>query len=81
MAPPPASDPKGRAALSDVPQAHLRPAFEGRAAAGFEAIAAVDASFDPESFASGARAAYTMIVEAFAKGDLAALRPLLADKV
>ena len=81
MEAPPASDPNARPSLSDVPQSHLRPAFEGRAAAGLEAIAAVDASFDPESFTSGARTAYTMIVEAFAKGDLAALRPLLADKV
>ncbi|SDM18505.1 Tim44/TimA family putative adaptor protein [Maricaulis salignorans] len=81
MEAPPASDPNARPSLSDVPQSHLRPAFEGRAAAGLEAIAAVDPGFDPESFTSGARAAYTMIVEAFAKGDLAALRPLLADKV
>lgn len=81
MEAPPASDPKARSVLSDTPQTHLRPAFEGRAAAGLEAIAAADNRFDPDSFVTGAQAAYTMIVEAFAKGDLEALRPLLADKV
>jgi len=81
MEAPPATDPNTRPSLSDVPQTRLRPAFEGRAAAGLEAIAAVDPRFDPESFLTGARTAYQMIVEAFAKGDLAALRPLLADKV
>lgn len=81
MEAPPEQDPKARGVLSDAPQTHLRPAFEGRAAAGLEAIAAADPRFDPTSFVTGAQAAYTMIVEAFAKGDLAALRPLLADKV
>lgn len=81
MEAPPAQDPKGRPVLSDAPQSRLRPAFEGRAAAGLEAIAAADVRFDPDSFVTGAQAAYKMIVEAFAKGDLAALRPLLADKV
>lgn len=81
MEAPPAPEAKARSVLSDAPQTHLRPAFEGRAAAGLEAIAAADARFDPASFVTGAQAAYKMIVEAFAKGDLAALRPLLADKV
>ncbi|WP_417481251.1 Tim44/TimA family putative adaptor protein [Maricaulis sp.] len=81
MEAPPASDPNGRPSLSGVPQPHLRPAFEGRAAAGLEAIAAVDPRFNPETFLTGARTAYQMVVEAFAKGDLGALRPLLADKV
>lgn len=61
--------------------AHLRPAFEGPAAAGLEAIARADSRFDPHSFLDGARKAYEMIVEAFAKGDREALKPLLADPV
>lgn len=81
MEAPPATESQARSVLSDAPQAHLRPAFEGRAAAGLEAIAAADVRFDPTGFITGAQAAYTMIVEAFARGDLDALRPLLADKV
>jgi predicted lipid-binding transport protein (Tim44 family) len=51
------------------------------AAAGFDAIAAVAASFAPDSFLSGARTAYEMIVGAFAAGDLPTLRRLLAPEV
>jgi predicted lipid-binding transport protein (Tim44 family) len=47
------------------------------AAAEVAAIRAVDPSFDPIGFTAGARAAFSTIVEAFAKGDSAALRPLL----
>jgi predicted lipid-binding transport protein (Tim44 family) len=50
-------------------------------AAGFDAIAAADASFAPDSFLSGARTAYEMIVGAFAAGDLSTLRRLLAPEV
>jgi predicted lipid-binding transport protein (Tim44 family) len=41
----------------------------------------VDRSFNPEEFLQGARAAFTMIVEAFARGEKDALRPLLAPDV
>jgi predicted lipid-binding transport protein (Tim44 family) len=44
---------------------------------GIAAIRAADPSFEPISFAGGARAAFTTIVEAFAKGDVETLRPLL----
>ena len=50
-------------------------------AAGFDAIAGADPSFTPDSFVSGARAAYEMIVVAFAAGDLSTLRRLLAPDV
>jgi predicted lipid-binding transport protein (Tim44 family) len=50
-------------------------------AAGFDAIAAVDPSFAPDSFLTGARTAYEMIVGAFAAGDLSTLRRLLAPEV
>lgn len=49
--------------------------------AGVAAIKRVDPSFDPDHFLQGARAAFAMIVEAYAKGDQAALRPLLANEV
>lgn len=49
------------------------------AGAGIEAIRDADRSFDPQGFAGGARAAFEMIVGAFAKGDLVSLRPLLDD--
>ena len=56
-------------------QARIAPA----AASGVDAIRNADRSFDPQGFAGGARAAFEMIVGAFAKGDLPALRPLLDD--
>jgi predicted lipid-binding transport protein (Tim44 family) len=40
-----------------------------------------DAAFSPDSFLSGAAAAFEMIVGAFASGDEATLRPLLSDEV
>jgi len=50
-------------------------------AAGFDAISRADPSFAPAGFLSGARAAYEMIVAAFAAGDLATLARLLAPEV
>jgi predicted lipid-binding transport protein (Tim44 family) len=45
------------------------------------AIAAADRSFDPDAFLQGARAAYEMVVTAFAEGDRKALRQLLSREV
>jgi len=45
------------------------------------AIARIDRSFDAEAFLGGARAAYEMIVTAYADGDRAALKPLLSAEV
>jgi predicted lipid-binding transport protein (Tim44 family) len=50
-------------------------------AAGLDAIAAHDSSFDPRHFISGARSAYEMIVLAFANGDRRALKDLLSGEV
>lgn len=50
-------------------------------AAGLDAIAAQDSSFDPRHFISGARGAYEMIVLAFANGDRRALKDLLSGDV
>jgi predicted lipid-binding transport protein (Tim44 family) len=50
-------------------------------AAGLDAIAAADSSFDAKHFIAGARAAYEMIVTAFAGGDRRQLRNLLSREV
>lgn len=49
--------------------------------AGLTQIRLADGNFEPDTFLSGARMAFEMIVEAYAKGDSAALQPLLADDV
>ena len=48
---------------------------------GLDAIAALDSSFDPRHFISGARSAYEMIVLAFANGDRRSLKDLLSSEV
>lgn len=48
-------------------------------AAGLTQIRIADPSFDAGQFAQGARRAFAMIVEAYAKGDTGTLRPLLSD--
>jgi len=50
-------------------------------ATGLDAIAGADPSFSPDSFLSGARSAYEMIVIAFAAGDRKTLDNLLAPDV
>jgi predicted lipid-binding transport protein (Tim44 family) len=50
-------------------------------AAGLERIRSADPGFDPAHFIEGARAAFEMIVAAFAAGEKDRLRPLLADEV
>jgi predicted lipid-binding transport protein (Tim44 family) len=50
-------------------------------ARGLQQIHQADPGFDEAGFVGGARAAFEMIVTAFAKGDLDQLRPLLADEV
>ncbi|MBL8839675.1 MAG: Tim44 domain-containing protein [Alphaproteobacteria bacterium] len=49
--------------------------------AGIAQIRAADPSFDPRGFVAGAKSAFEMIVQAFAQGDTATLRPLLSDDV
>jgi len=50
-------------------------------AAGLDAIANADPNFDAKHFLTGARAAYEMIVTAFAEGDRRTLKNLLAREV
>lgn len=68
-APQPAED----RAIADVPDDGLKAALTE--------IRGRDPSFDLDGFLQGGRAAFTMIVEAFGKGDRATLRPLIADGV
>jgi predicted lipid-binding transport protein (Tim44 family) len=56
-------------------------AFSGPAGEGLVAIAKADRNFDPIRFREGAKQAYTMIVEAYARGDRETLEPLLSERV
>jgi predicted lipid-binding transport protein (Tim44 family) len=62
-----------------------RPASSDRPAdplaGGLLDIQLADRSFDKDHFVAGARAAYEMIVTAFANNDRAGLRPLLSEEV
>ena len=49
--------------------------------AGLEQIRRADHEFSPKRFVQGAQAAFEMVVDSFAKGDTATLRPLLGDDV
>ena len=49
--------------------------------AGLEQIRRADQEFVPKRFIQGAQAAFEMVVDSFAKGDTATLRPLLGDDV
>ena len=51
-----------------------------KARAALDAVAAADRRFDGQQFLDGARRAYEMIVEAFARGDRDALQPLLSKE-
>lgn len=57
------------------------PAPSGAAGEGLMAIVRADPSFDVEHFTAGARAAYELIVNAFAKGDRETLKGLLTPRV
>jgi len=56
-------------------------AYLPTAGPGVRAILAADSSFDVARFLEGARSAYRMLLEAFWKGDLAAIRPHVDDHV
>jgi predicted lipid-binding transport protein (Tim44 family) len=57
------------------------PAEEGVQLTGLAAVKSKDPAFDMNRFLSGAKAAYEMIVKAFAEGDTATLKGLLAPPV
>lgn len=64
-------------------EARLRRFAEGKpaVATGLVEIGRTDNSFDPEEFMKGARAAYEMIVMAFAEGNRQLLKDLLSPEV
>jgi len=77
VVPLPTSAPAPRPSLSTTGPGGIRATVLPTATAGVAAIRAADPAFEPIGFTAGARAAFTTIVEAFAKDDTAALRPLL----
>lgn len=74
---PTANAPTPRPSLATSGPGGIRATVMPTATAGVAAVRAADPSFEPIGFTGGARAAFTTIVEAFAKGDTAALRQLL----
>ena len=74
--------PKAAEVTKDTGDRYAGIAPPGSAVArGLDAIAAVDKGFDAKHFVTGARAAYEMIVTAYAEGDRRALRDLLGREV
>lgn len=79
--------PEPSAATRDAAQANQAERWKGfaepgtKAWAGFDSIAAADTSFAIRPFVDGAKAAYEMIVSAFAAGNLQVLQNLLAKEV
>ena len=63
------------------PQQMPAPMASGPAGEGLMAIVRADPQFDVEHFIVGARAAYELIISAFAKGDRDALSGLLTPRV
>ena len=78
---------KRRSAPATAPAAENVPVWEGFAAKntalakGLEKLAAADADFDPRAFIEGAKAAFEIVISAFARGDKQALKPLLSAEV
>ncbi|MEM9669684.1 MAG: Tim44/TimA family putative adaptor protein [Pseudomonadota bacterium] len=81
--------PAGASASASLPSGQVdreegrgqRPIFHGPAATGLETIYEADEGFHPDEFRNGARAAYEMILAAYASGDRKTLKPLLDDDV
>jgi predicted lipid-binding transport protein (Tim44 family) len=75
-APPPSNEPE------PSPPIWIGYAEDGtELAATLEKFAEKDPTFSPKSFVEGAKAAYEMIIEGFAKGDKSALKALLSKDV
>jgi predicted lipid-binding transport protein (Tim44 family) len=85
--------PAPRGEVRPLPLEAIRPRAEAPAAVpgpapaatplstGLAEIKLADPDFHEDSFLSGARVAFELIIGAFGRGDLATLRPLLADDV
>jgi predicted lipid-binding transport protein (Tim44 family) len=78
---------RGGETTPSKPAEPAEPAWKGMAeegssvASGLDAIAREDKTFDPKHFVTGARAAYEMIVTAYAEGDRKNLKTLLSREV
>jgi predicted lipid-binding transport protein (Tim44 family) len=70
-----------RSAAPSETDAAIADLADGKVKTGLTQIRLADPSFDLNQFLTGARAAFEMIVQAYAAGDKEALRPLLADDV
>jgi predicted lipid-binding transport protein (Tim44 family) len=75
-APPPVVDP-----VPDVGDRQRSAMQSPSVATALQAVMRADRSFEPDHFLSGAKAAYEMIVNAFASGDRKTLKPLLSKEV
>lgn len=64
-----------------APERIAEPIDDGVELTGLAAVKAIDPAFDLSRFLSGSKAAYEMIVKAFAEGDKATLGNLLAPNV
>jgi predicted lipid-binding transport protein (Tim44 family) len=73
--------PTTSAAVDRAPDGQALASDDGAALTGLAAVKAKDPSFDVGRFLGGAKSAYEMIVKAFAAGDRAQLRSLLAPPV
>jgi predicted lipid-binding transport protein (Tim44 family) len=79
--------PAGEAAPAPAPDAEPADRWKGvaeqgsPAAIGLDAVVAQDPTFDARHFLTGARAAYEMIVTAYAQGDRRSLKNLLSKEV
>jgi predicted lipid-binding transport protein (Tim44 family) len=71
----------GRAPSADAEEDFVTAVSDDPLSAGLTQIKIADSSFDPKGFATGARAAFEMVVQSFAEGDLKTLRSLLNDEV
>jgi predicted lipid-binding transport protein (Tim44 family) len=77
-----ASEPAKPAEAGELPDRYSGFAAAGSPVArGLDAITAADKTFDVKQFIAGARAAYEMIVTAYAAGDRRSLKNLLAREV
>lgn len=82
--PPPAGEtPPEKVVPLPPPRGRAAPPAEAPTplAQGLARLTSADRSFDEKQFLAGARAAFEIIVNAFAKGDTAALQPLLSPQV
>jgi len=74
------ADPDRRALKLDA-EIELLSHGDAQVAAGLKTIGEADVTFSPKSFLEGAKAAYEMIVTAFAQGDRKTLKTLLEKEV